>query len=155
MFNRYVADPVNYAANWADSPSRSVPHPDYLSSSRKRLAPQLLFKGGILHNWGRKMAVAVQRSFFATLPHLERTSLEDGQLAWLVYDLERNTERNQYDLVLSEVVYTRFNEALAAITVPSAGDEGLFFRELQKRVRARRTPPDIREVAPPYDVSNA
>jgi len=40
LFNRYVADPVNYAANWADSPSRSVPHPDYLSSSRKRLAPQ-------------------------------------------------------------------------------------------------------------------
>ncbi|MGB9804950.1 NotI family restriction endonuclease [Desulfofundulus sp.] len=28
--------------------------PDYLSSSRKRLAPQLIYKGGILKAWGEK-----------------------------------------------------------------------------------------------------
>ena len=31
----------------------NYPHPDYLSSSRKRLAPQLLFKGGLINGWGR------------------------------------------------------------------------------------------------------
>ena len=46
------------ATDWAVS-RKKVPRPDYLSSSRKRLAPQLIFKGGILKTWGRKQAVAV------------------------------------------------------------------------------------------------
>ena len=47
------------------------PRPDFLSSSRKRLAPQLMFKGGILHEWKRKMAVALDYPFFKTLPKLK------------------------------------------------------------------------------------
>jgi len=39
--------------------SPNYPRPDYLSSSRKRLAPQLIFKGGIINAWGKKTAVAL------------------------------------------------------------------------------------------------
>lgn len=59
------------AMDWSGMPL--YPRPDYLSSSRKRLAPQLLYKGSILNGWGKKQAVAVQRSFFATLPTLPKS----------------------------------------------------------------------------------
>ncbi len=42
-FEHYMNDPqANQSMNWANEPN--YPRPDYLSSSRKRLAPQLLFK---------------------------------------------------------------------------------------------------------------
>src|SRR5689334_16222757 len=41
--------------DWRGRPG--YPRADYLSSWRKRLAPQLLFKGGILHSWRKKQAV--------------------------------------------------------------------------------------------------
>ena len=41
--------------NWKDQPN--YPRPDYLSSSRKRLAPQLIFKGGIFNTWKKKTAL--------------------------------------------------------------------------------------------------
>ncbi|TFH64776.1 MAG: hypothetical protein E4G91_04750, partial [Candidatus Zixiibacteriota bacterium] len=38
---------------------KDCPRADYLSSSRKRLIPQLLYKGRLLSWWDKKMAVAV------------------------------------------------------------------------------------------------
>ncbi len=52
-YERYIADPVGQAnLNWRGKPK--YPRPDYLSSTRKRLAPQLLYKGGILNGWGEE-----------------------------------------------------------------------------------------------------
>src|SRR3990167_2156345 len=73
----------------------NYPRPDYLSSSRKRLAPQLLFKGGILHSWKKKIAVALNKSFFATLPKLKQVSKSDADIAWLIYDLELIKEKGK------------------------------------------------------------
>jgi len=71
-FDQYLANPeANQNMNWSTEPN--YPRPDYLSSSRKRLAPQLIFKGGILNSWKKKMAVALNRNFFETLPTLKRT----------------------------------------------------------------------------------
>lgn len=53
-FECYMKNPkVRAKMDWSTQPN--YPRPDYLSSSRKRLAPQLLFKGGILHSWGKKL----------------------------------------------------------------------------------------------------
>jgi hypothetical protein len=65
-------------------------------SSRKRLAPQLMFKGGILNTWGKKIAVAVQQSFFSTLPKFPRVSRDRAEIMWMIYDLEHNPTENQY-----------------------------------------------------------
>ena len=63
-FEHFMEDPRGRGTmDWSGKPS--YPRPDYLSSSRKRLVPQLLFKGGILHNWRKKIAVAMNRNFFA------------------------------------------------------------------------------------------
>lgn len=47
-FAHYMADcRANSNMDWSLQPNS--PRPDFLSSSRKRLAPQLLYKGGIIH----------------------------------------------------------------------------------------------------------
>lgn len=53
-FEYYMKDTQSRALmDWTAQPN--YPRPDFLSSSRKRLAPQLLFKGGILHSWQKKL----------------------------------------------------------------------------------------------------
>jgi hypothetical protein len=39
--------------------------PDYLSSSRKRLVPQMFYKGRILQAWGKKSVVVLHEGFYA------------------------------------------------------------------------------------------
>jgi len=86
-FEYYMSDPRDRASmDWSKEPN--YPRPDYLSSSRKRLIPQLVYKGGILHSWKKKIAVALNKSFFATLPSLKQVSKRDADIAWLIYDLK-------------------------------------------------------------------
>ncbi len=62
-FEHYMKNPKRRASmDWSSQPN--YPRPDYLSSSRKRLVPQLLFKGGIFHAWQKKAAVALGKGFF-------------------------------------------------------------------------------------------
>lgn len=119
--------------------------PDYLSSSRKRLAPQLLYKGSILNGWGKKQAVAVQRGFFRTLPTLPQVPPDEADIVWLIYDLEYDANRHTYELALKEQIYSPFDPALARITKPVVGPVGSFVDLLQSRLDAKLTggvPPD-------------
>lgn len=145
-FERYLASPHEHATmDW--SGQRLYPRPDYLSSSRKRLAPQLLFKGGILHSWGKKQAVAVDRHFFATLPSMDEVARDEAELAWLIYDLQLDTNANRYRQTLIRTVYTRFRPTLDRITVAEPGDMSEFVGHIQARLSAKldgddATPPD-------------
>lgn len=112
----------------------NYPKPDYLSSSRKRLIPQMLYKGGIFQSWRKKQAVALQKSFFDTLPSLPVTTEEKADVAWFLYDLEFNAERMSNDLVLKDIVYTEFEPALLRVTTPEPGDVTDFVRILQGRL---------------------
>lgn len=85
-FEHYMEAPASRRhMDWTRQPN--YPRPDYLSSSRQRLAPQIIFKGGILNAWGKKTAVALNSGFFRTLPNLPEVSKADADMAWLVYDL--------------------------------------------------------------------
>lgn len=136
VFRKYMENPVkNFSMEW---PAKNYPKPDYLSSSRKRLAPQLIFKGGILNQWNKKMAVVAHRGFFEQLPRLETTKEKDADIAWMVYDLEFDKKKNLYDLRLSETKYTRFKTALDKITMPEVGDINQFTKALETRVKNRK-----------------
>lgn len=113
---------------------RNYPRPDYLSSSRKRLAPQLIYKGGILHTWNKKQAVAVDSSFFNTLPRMEEIDQNNAEMAWLIYDLQYNQQQNRYILTRNRTVYTSFNSALAKITTSDSGDIQNFMNQLQEKL---------------------
>lgn len=130
-FEAFMQNPAAHQQiDW--SRQNDSPRADYLSSSRKRLAPQLIYKGGIFNAWEKKMAVAVHRSFFATLPALAEVNKEQANLAWLVYDLDRATPNTQYTLVRIRTVYTMFTNALDKITNPAPGPLEKLVQQLQK-----------------------
>ncbi len=153
-FEYFMQDPRGRASmDWSKEPN--YPRPDYLSSSRKRLAPQLLFKGGILHSWGKKIAVALNKSFFATLPSLKRVSRSAADVAWFVYDLEMETIKGQrprrYLLKKVDEIFTGFEPALLSLTTPSPGSVEDFMKLLQEKLDEQlETPPVNETVARPF-----
>ena len=126
---------------------RNFPHPDYLSSSRKRLIPQMLYKGGIFKAWGKKQCVVLQKSFFDTLPPLPQTAKENADIAWFLYDLQYNAKDRRNHLVLAEVVYTEFHAALQQVIYTKPGDMPAFLALLQGKLDERiSNEPEIRTV---------
>lgn len=153
-FEYYIKDPLSRGAmDWSKEPN--YPRPDYLSSSRKRLVPQLLFKGGILNGWGKKTAVALNKGFFATLPKLEQVPKSDADIAWLIYDLEIIREKGQksgrYSLKKVDEVFTKFKPALLSITTPSPGKVDNFVKLLQEKLDEQlETPPVNKTIDGPF-----
>jgi hypothetical protein len=136
VFTEYMKDPArNHSMEW---PARNYPRPDYLSSSRKRLVPQLMFKGGILHEWGKKMAVVVHSEFFEQLPVLQEVAEGEAEIAWLIYDLDIDSTTNRYQIRRTGVKYTMFENALDAIARPSVGDMEKFIEYLERRIEKGR-----------------
>lgn len=153
-FEYYMGSPQARASmDWSTEPN--YPRPDYLSSSRKRLVPQLVYKGEILHSWKKRIAVALNKSFFATLPTLRQVPKSDADIAWLIYDLELRAEEGQgpgrYYLTKVDQVFTEFQPALLSITTPSPGRMEDFVKLLQEKLDERlETPPTNQIVERPF-----
>lgn len=131
----------------------NYPRPDYLSSSRKRLAPQLMFKGGILNAWEKKTAVALHKGFYETLPSFEEVDRAEADLAWLIYDLKHDAQENRYRLQRHSVVYTKFFECLPRITTPEPGYVQEFLEQLQAKLDEKLDeghPPDTETIESPF-----
>lgn len=147
-FEKFMKSQDKKTFDWSGEPNS--PHADYLSSSRKRLVPQLIYKGGILHSWKRKMAVALHEGFFRTLPSLPRVKAADADVAWFVYTLDYQKSRNRLKLHLKETVYTKFHDALNTISVPEPGQMGDFVKLLQEKLDEKLdnpVPPDAPTLA--------
>ena len=122
----------------------NFPKADFLSSSRKRLAPQMLYKGGILKAWGKKQAVALQTSFFETLPKLKETDVSKADIAWMLYDIKPDRKSNRFKLKQNRIVYTEFESALMQITTAQPGKIDDFISVLQHKLdeKLESNPPD-------------
>jgi hypothetical protein len=132
-FEHYMNSPRARASfDWSNE--IHYPNPDYLSSSRKRLAPQLIYKGQIFRAWRKKMAVALNRGFFHTLPKLPTTPRENADMAWFIYDLEKNCQTNVFELRLYKTVFTRSDVCMRRISKPEPGRLRDFKRHLQDLV---------------------
>lgn len=147
-----VRDPfVHYMSNckenlnmdWSSQPN--FPRPDFLSSSRKRLAPQLLYKGGILNAWNKKMAVALDNSFFSTLPDLKEVDKKEAEIAWLVYDLKLTVDKSRYELKKTKTIYTKFMDSINIITKPRVGNVKDFMKLLQEKIDEKLESPPINQ----------
>ena len=126
---------------------KNYPHPDYLSSSRKRLIPQMLYKGGIFKAWGKKQCVVIQKSFFETLPSLPQVSKEQADIAWFLYDLDYSKTENQNHLVLKDIIYTEFKAALDKVIYTNPGKMSDFVNQLQGKLEERKVcPPETHSV---------
>lgn len=132
-FEYFMEDTASHAnMTWRGKPN--YPRPDYLSSSRKRLAPQLMFKGGILHAWNRKMAVALNKGFFQTLPALLEVEPEKADIAWLIYGLRYEASEDSYILEKYKTIYTEFEACLDQIAKPAIGEEHAFMERIQVKL---------------------
>ena len=129
-FESYMDHPTS-RFNWDGGKN---PHPDFLSSSRKRLLPQLLYKGGIFKAWNKKQCVVIQKAFYDTLPELPQTSKEKADIAWFLYDLEYNRREKRYHLVLVDTVYTDFEAALNKVIFTKPGNVVDFVKILQDKL---------------------
>lgn len=131
-FEKYMEDPAgNYQMTWQ---SKTYPRADYLSSSRKRLLPQLLTKGSIVRSWGKKQAVALDRQFFSTLPPLTLVDPTQAEMAWLVYDLVYDEPQMLYNLQLEHIYHTDFQAALDRMVLAAPGPVEGFLDKLQARL---------------------
>jgi len=129
MGNRYERKSFDWSSN------KLFPRPDFLSSSRKRLVPQLIYKGGILKSWNKKQCVVLQKDFYKTLPELpQATNPSNADFAWFIYDLKLNHTLNNYELFLDEIIYTEFQPALDEILTPKAGNIENFVKGLQEKL---------------------
>ena len=149
-FEQYMTDPKGQALmDWSKQPN--YPRPDYLSSSRKRLAPQLMFKGGIFNEWGKRSAVALNKAFFDTLPTLDRVEKKHANVGWFVYDLIFDAKKNHYELTKVDEVFTRFNDALRQITTTKAGPIRTFMNHLQEKLDEQlESPPVNKSIEKPF-----
>jgi hypothetical protein len=141
---------LSCGAVWSND-TGCYPRPDYLSSSRKRLVPQLIFKGGILKKWHKKTAVALNRGFFETLPLMEEVSKETADIAWMIYDLVYDKSKERYTLKRYKMVYTGFDDSLAKISASEAGEMQDFLEILQLKLDKRNgEAPDNRTIEQPF-----
>jgi len=116
---------------------KNFPHPDYLSSSRKRLIPQMLYKGGIFKAWNKKQCVVIQKSFFDTLPPMPHTTKKKADIAWFVYDLQYSKIDKRNHLVLVDTIYTEFHAALDNVIYTQPGNMLDFVQTLQGKLDER------------------
>jgi hypothetical protein len=130
-FTAYLEDP-KASYNWTQA--FKYPKPDYLSSSRKRLIPQIIAKGSILNQWNKKQAVALQTAFYNTLPSLPECDKLEADFAFFLYDLVPDTKTTTLTLKLHRVVYTKFANALEQIAKFEAGSISQFTEFLQKKL---------------------
>ncbi len=114
------------------------PKPDYLSSSRKRLIPQIIAKGSILKQWNKKQVVALQTSFYNTLPVLPEFDRNESDFAFFLYDLIPDKKTKVLSLKLQRIVYTKFASALEQIAKFEAGSISQFTEILQKKLDTKR-----------------
>jgi hypothetical protein len=132
-FEYYLEDPDGRSnMDWRGQPN--YPRADYLSSSRKRLLPQLLYKGTILNAWGKKQAVALHKDFYGELPELPEVNREDAKMAWLLYELKHDPDQNRYHLESYKTIYTDFAPALLKISTPKIGEQETFIKYLQEKL---------------------
>lgn len=135
-FTSYLEEPKSLF-NWTQA--FKYPKPDYLSSSRKRLIPQIIAKGTILKQWNKKQTVALQTSFYKTLPVFPEVDKSDSDFAFLLYDLEHMVNEKRFELKLSKIIYTKFEIALEQIAKFEAGSIHDFTQLLQRKLDAKRS----------------
>jgi hypothetical protein len=135
-FMAYLEKPT---AGFSWTQAFKYPKPDYLSSSRKRLIPQIIAKGSILKQWNKKQVVALQTAFFDTLPPLPEVVKSEADFAFFLYDLVPTKKEMQLQLKLTKVVYTKFAIALEQIAKFEAGAITDFTQLLQNKLNTKRS----------------
>lgn len=91
-----------------------------------------------MNQWNKKQAVALQTTFYHTLPKLPQVDKKDSDFALILYDLVEDEKDLLLNLTLKTVVYSKFKDALEQIAKFEAGPISEFTAALQKKLDAKR-----------------
>lgn len=133
-FNSFTDDP---SPDFEWSRAVTLPRPDYLSSSKKRLVPQLIAKGKIFNEWGKKQGVVLQNAFYKTLTSFPISKRDESDLAWFIYYLERNEQVDQFVLRHEQTVFSKYIDCMQALVDIKAGRMSDFQQILQDKLRKK------------------
>jgi len=112
-------------------PSR-IRRPDYRSSAPKRLMPQLQIKVPTLRRWGKKIAVVVDRHFYAWIGQMdEERDISSGDIAWFVVDMVASEPSGAYSISEGLVHLTTLERAVEGLT----GGRPLTLHDFEERIR--------------------
>jgi hypothetical protein len=135
--------PLEFAAYAAEPSPMLFPvgkrRPDYRSSGPKRLAPQLDVKVPVLRDWGKKVAVVVDRFFYDSMnrledthPHLrdERERRENANIIWFIVDYDGALRLRE-----SKIVYTSLDAARHALNATEPLSKSAFTNNLKQTIK--------------------
>jgi len=104
---------------------------DYRSSGPKRLMPQLMIKVPSLRRWGRKMAVVVDRDFFASLAYMDTVGdVSNCDIAWFVLDLVEQEGSDVATLQAGNVYLTTLERSVEGLTAGQPVSRSEFERRI-------------------------
>jgi len=114
----------------------AIRRPDYRSSGPKRLMPQLQIKVPTLRRWGKKMAVVVDRSFFAALGSMDDvTDVSNCDIAWFVVDYDESG--GEFALRRGLVRMTTLERAVEGLTGGNPVSQSLFEQRVREKLAGK------------------
>jgi hypothetical protein len=128
-FNQYLAE--------GTLPLGALRRADFRSSAQKRLVPQLALKVPIFRRWDKQFFVAVDSTFFATLPPMRTQTVGNAEVTWLVYHFARQAVGG-YKMEDPEVHHTLWDDVLQSFREGDPPERDTLLRELSKQVTRRR-----------------
>lgn len=135
---QFLADPAKDNKNRpikADGKEASA-RPDSLSSSFKRLFPQILRKGAVFSSeeWGGgKIGVVTPRSFFDSFSRqLPQVGKEEADIAWVVCDTKYDSKLGRNRVFVADTIYTTLS-AVEEASRPSPGDKKKFIEGIDRK----------------------
>lgn len=127
-FDQYLAD--------GSLPKNSARRADFRSSAQKRLMPQLALKVPIFRRWGKRFFVAVDSTFFATLPDIRTQTAGNAEVTWLVYPFQKQADRG-YQMNDPTIYHTLWDDVLDSLREGQPPEKGELLNEMSKQISRR------------------
>ena len=127
-FDHYVAE--------GELPVGSRRRPDFRFSAQKRLMPQLALKVPIFRRWGKRFFVAVDSSFFDTLPKFRTQTVGNAEVTWLVYPFERLAPGG-YRMKDPQIYHTLWEDVLDSLREGQPPEKSELLSQLTKEIPRR------------------
>ena len=117
--------------------------PDYRSSGPKRLMPQLQTKVPSLRRWGKKMAVLVDRSFFAAMGKMRPVKhISNSDVVWFIVRYEQ-TAAGRFRLVPDDVYLTTLEDSVEGLTAGIPASLEIFEQRILDKLQRSTRPSKI------------
>lgn len=109
---------------------------DFRSSAQKRLMPQLALKVPIFRRWGKRFFVAVDSTFFGTLPNIRTQTQGNAEVTWLAYPFERKAAGG-YQMNDPTIYHTLWDDVLDSLREGQPPEKSELLKELSKQIPKR------------------